>query len=129
MAPRWLCQLSVRLISAQVIISRLLSSSPVASSALMAPRLPGILFLPLCVPLLLVVSLPLALSLKIEKLKKKLKNLFSNFTNRPLSVLFAAEQRALEHVSHYTCNCFLCSPVSSSCLLGQENIKTMIPVS
>ena len=57
-APRWHSRLSVRLlISAQVMISQFVSSSPASGSVLMVQSLLGILSLPLSAPPLLVLCL------------------------------------------------------------------------
>ena len=65
-APGWLSRFSVRLlVPAQVMISQFVSSSSRSGSVLTVQRLLGILSLPLSV------SLPFALSLKINKHKKK----------------------------------------------------------
>ena len=69
-APGWLSQLNVQLfISAQVVISQFMSSSPASGFTLKVQGLLGILSPPLTVPPPLMLSL--ILSLKINKLKKK----------------------------------------------------------
>ena len=72
--PGCLSQLSIQLlISAQVMISQLVSSSPASGSALAVQGLLGILSLPLSLPLpcLGAQAWVHARSLKINKLKKK----------------------------------------------------------
>ena len=69
----WLSWLSVwLLISAQVMISQSVDTSPMLGSELSVQKLLGILFLSLFLCPSLVLSLSLSLSLKINKLKKKI---------------------------------------------------------
>ena len=89
--PGWLCQLSIQLsVSAQVVISQLVGSSPTRGSVLPVRSLLGILSLPLSLCSSLVHTRSLSLSQNKHFFKRRI--LYNHLKNRLLYIVMDVEQ-------------------------------------